>query len=332
MGSSPNFDVALSFAGEDRTYVDQVARLLRDRGVKVFYDLFEEADLWGKNLYTHLSDVYQNRAKFTVMFISAAYCEKLWTNHEREAAQARAFQEAQEYILPVRFDSTDIPGVLPTTGYVSLTKRTPEQLVSLITKKLVSGGSTIPSELVRKDFSTVRTLARSAPTVFNVRVEDDEDTPLQGCTVVALADNATTIKATTGDDGKSALSIQTRRNYSLLIAHPNFPAAIVERVDPAEEIEVILPRTENIGSLVVSSTGHIPGLAGRLNPILDTSNRTYLYADNIAINGGVAQPATFTLNDPFELEDANGVITFVTVKFIAGQTSLLQYLRPNVAC
>ena len=93
MSQSPEFDIALSFADEDRAYVDQVAQILRDRGIKVFYDLFEEASFWGKDLYTHLTDVYQHRAKFTVMFISAAYGKKLWTNHERRAAQARAFQE-----------------------------------------------------------------------------------------------------------------------------------------------------------------------------------------------------------------------------------------------
>jgi hypothetical protein len=58
MSRSPEFDVALSFAGEDRSYVDQVANSLHRQGVKVFYDLFEEAELWGKDLYTHLIDVY----------------------------------------------------------------------------------------------------------------------------------------------------------------------------------------------------------------------------------------------------------------------------------
>ena len=43
MSTSREFDIALSFAGEDRKYVDQVANLLRNSGVKVFYDLFEEA-------------------------------------------------------------------------------------------------------------------------------------------------------------------------------------------------------------------------------------------------------------------------------------------------
>lgn len=57
------YDVALSFAGEDREYVEQVANLLGSSGVKVFYDRFEEADLWGKNLYDYLIDIYQNKAK-----------------------------------------------------------------------------------------------------------------------------------------------------------------------------------------------------------------------------------------------------------------------------
>ncbi len=50
-----DYDVTLSFAGEDRPYVEQVAHSLRELGIKVFYDKYYEADLWGKNLYTHLA-------------------------------------------------------------------------------------------------------------------------------------------------------------------------------------------------------------------------------------------------------------------------------------
>jgi len=146
MEKNHEYDVALSFAGEDRDYVDQVAHLLKDRGIKVFYDLFEEADLWGKDLYVHLSDVYQKRARYTVMFISKMYAEKIWTNHERRSAQARAFQDAQEYILPARFDDTEIPGVLSTVGYIGLQKRSPDDLASLIVKKIISSGGSVPTE------------------------------------------------------------------------------------------------------------------------------------------------------------------------------------------
>lgn len=131
------YHIALSFAGEDRAYVGAVADSLVSRDVKVFYDAHEEADLWGKNLYTHLSDVYQNQAEFTVMFISKSYAERLWTNHEREGAQARAFEERREYILPARFDDTEVPGVLKTVGYVDLRRKTPVQLADLLIEKLI---------------------------------------------------------------------------------------------------------------------------------------------------------------------------------------------------
>jgi hypothetical protein len=52
------FDVALSFAGEDREYVGTIANQLRARGIRLFYDQYEQVTLWGKDLYEHLDDVY----------------------------------------------------------------------------------------------------------------------------------------------------------------------------------------------------------------------------------------------------------------------------------
>jgi hypothetical protein len=114
-----SYDVALSFAGEDRSYADALAEELRHRGLSVFYDTYEKSTLWGKNLYSYLSDVYQNKAHYCVMFLSRHYAVKLWTNHEREAAQARAFEENEEYILPIRLDDTKIPGIPTTIAYLT---------------------------------------------------------------------------------------------------------------------------------------------------------------------------------------------------------------------
>jgi len=131
-----DYDVALSFAGEDRPYVERVAVLLKEAGVKVFYDRFEEASLWGKNLYDHLNDVYGKQARYTVMFISQHYAKKAWTSHERESAQARALEENSECILPVRFDDTKVPGLPTTVGYLSLQGRDPKDLADLIIQKV----------------------------------------------------------------------------------------------------------------------------------------------------------------------------------------------------
>lgn len=331
MAEIRDYDIALSFAGEDRDYVDRVANLLKDRGVKVFYDLFEEADLWGKDLYSHLTEIYQKRARFTVMFISDAYAKKLWTNHERKSAQARAFQEAQEYILPARFDDTEIPGVLPTVAYASLKNRSPDDLVSLITKKLVSSGGSVPTELVRRDFSTLARTPSQASSKFSVVVRDDEGAPIKGCDLTLQAQNGTFKTVSTNDEGVSVFEIKVRRPGTLIASHPNFPASVYEKIDPMGTMEIGLPRIENIGSVTMGRTGYIPGLNGRLNPILDSSKRTYLYADNIAIDGGVGQPATFAINVPIELEDADGFVVYATVKHIAGEICLIQYTRKPTA-
>jgi hypothetical protein len=57
-------------------------------------------------------------------------------NTERKSVQARALRENQEYILPARFDSTEIPGIRETLGYVTLKGRTPKQLADLIRTKI----------------------------------------------------------------------------------------------------------------------------------------------------------------------------------------------------
>lgn len=134
--SSHEFDVCLSFAGDDREYVEAVASELRQRGVRPFYDKYERSALWGKDLYEHLDYVYRTAARFCVLFASKHYAEKVWPSHERKSAQARALQENHEYILPARFDSTEIPGLRETVGYVSLQELSPSDLADLIVEKL----------------------------------------------------------------------------------------------------------------------------------------------------------------------------------------------------
>lgn len=130
------YDVALSFAGEERLYVQKVAETLRDLGVRVFYDEFENAALWGKNLIVQLQEVYRDQSKYVVMFCSKHYVKKLWPNHERVSAQERAFVESSEYILPAKFDDTEIPGLPRTVGYINLKGKTAHDFSLIIAEKL----------------------------------------------------------------------------------------------------------------------------------------------------------------------------------------------------
>lgn len=139
--TTKKYDVAFSFAGAQREYVEKVKEALVQYSVSVFYDNDHIEELWGKNLYRYLEQIYSENAVYCVIFISKEYKEREWTIHESQSAQERAFSDYnsenfQEYILPVRFDETDIPGIRRTTGYIDARNVEPEKLAYLIAKKL----------------------------------------------------------------------------------------------------------------------------------------------------------------------------------------------------
>lgn len=139
------YDVAFSFAGEDRTRVEPLAITLRDAGYSVFYDRFEAAELLGEDLPAKLQDVYEKHSRFCVVVVSATYVKKEWTRHELKAAVSRLIKSRGAYILPLRLDGSDAPGLPRTTGFIDL-RHTPEsEVASLLAQKLGPvGGSRAP--------------------------------------------------------------------------------------------------------------------------------------------------------------------------------------------
>ncbi len=150
-GMGNAYEVVLSFAGENRVYVDQVAKILRESDIALFYDNYEEVTLWGKNLTEHLHKVYSNLARYCVMFISQHYAEKVWPTHERRSALEKAIKSKEEYILPARFDDTEIPGLNKDISYIDLRKKTPKDFAALIIQKL---GHTIDEGEVEDNLSS----------------------------------------------------------------------------------------------------------------------------------------------------------------------------------
>ena len=130
------WDIALSFAGAQRDYVEQVAQALQARGVRCFYDADEQIDLWGKYLAEELPAIYGEQAAAVVVFVSAEYAARDWTRLERRVALNRAVRERREYVLPARFDDTPLPGLLSDMVGVDLRSRTPQQFAAMIANKL----------------------------------------------------------------------------------------------------------------------------------------------------------------------------------------------------
>jgi len=131
-----NYDVVLSFAGEDRDFVDKVAKILTTNDIQIFYDKDKEVELWGKELPEELDLVFRKRGRFAVIFISKNYLEKIWPTLEKRSMLSRAMESHSEYILPARFDDTELPGLRPTIGYIDLRKQNPQSFAELIIRKI----------------------------------------------------------------------------------------------------------------------------------------------------------------------------------------------------
>ena len=70
------YDLAVSFAGERRTYVEQSVQACKKLGLQVFYDGDMSNEWWGKNFIREQRKIYGARTRFFVPFISTEYLAK----------------------------------------------------------------------------------------------------------------------------------------------------------------------------------------------------------------------------------------------------------------
>lgn len=328
--SGRTFQVALSFAGEQRGYVQRVASALAALSIHYFYDEEQKIPLWGKNQVEELQRIYKDDAYAVVMFISSDYARKSWPIHERRSALSRAVRERREYVLPLRFDDTPLPGFDPDVSYLKAEDFSPEDLAAAIAQKLVTLGGSIPAAPGPLIGSARAATGRSTGEM-TVSVIDESGQPVAGAQVLAAAPNGTYVSAIADNRGAATLRLPARRLVTIYVAHSAAAPALVRDHDPVGDLDVTLPRPAGVGSVIFEAgTGHIPGLTGRLNPIRDSAGGTeryYLYADNISIDDLSDQPSPFAPGQPLALEDALGGRVIATVVEVIGRSSLILFRR-----
>lgn len=156
--NSNNFDVVISFAGEDRAYVEAVVNELKQANIKVFYDKDSEVEMWGKDLPQYLYETYSsNNPKHCVIFVSRAYNKKQYPQWELKSAQVRELND-YGYILPVRLEErVDMPdGILPTKSYIEAVDLSAVDLAEKIKQKLKLSKSPRKTKDLPKKFNIPR--------------------------------------------------------------------------------------------------------------------------------------------------------------------------------
>lgn len=131
------YDVALSFAEENRGSVEIVAGILKEHKIKVFYDDDLRIDSWGKYLRYYLDKAYRLQAKYCVVFVSEDYQRKRWTNFELGRAQARSFfQKNEAYVLPYLLDESEFTKEFLDVGCLRHQTHDEHKLANAIIDKL----------------------------------------------------------------------------------------------------------------------------------------------------------------------------------------------------
>jgi len=131
-----NYDILLSYAEKDNAIAKSLATHLQKKGITIYYDKFKEAEKWGKNSIDFDNDIFGKQGKYCIVLLSVNYANSKLTNLQRQIAQSRAFNQREEYILPIRLDDTKIDGFLDVIADIKYYEKDETEIVNLICKKL----------------------------------------------------------------------------------------------------------------------------------------------------------------------------------------------------
>lgn len=134
------FDVALSFPGEDRSLVATIAGLLERRlgPDKVFYDQNYAGQLARPSIDLLMQDIFKSRAKLVVVFIGGHYQLKEWCAVEFRAIRTIIKRRENSRVMYVKTGDNDVDGVLPHDGYLDARQYSPSEIARFIVERIDS--------------------------------------------------------------------------------------------------------------------------------------------------------------------------------------------------
>jgi hypothetical protein len=132
------FRIALSFAGDKRPFVAEVARLLaRQLGEdRVLYDQFHVAEFARGDLALHLPRLYHEQSDLVVAVLCEGYAHREWCGLEWNAIFGMMKQGRYEQVMLTRFDLAEAQGMFNIPGYCDLDDLSAEQAATLILERL----------------------------------------------------------------------------------------------------------------------------------------------------------------------------------------------------
>jgi len=134
------FDVALSFPGEIRDKVEQIAiELERELGPdKYFYDFNYKAQLARPNLDIFLQNIYAKQSRLIVVFYGSSYQKKEWCGIEFKVIRNLINRRRKNAVMLVKIDNKPVDGIHENDGYIDMRMHSPAQIAQFICERVAS--------------------------------------------------------------------------------------------------------------------------------------------------------------------------------------------------
>ena len=137
--STHQFDVGLSFPGEVRPYVRDVAQQLEGLlgSDRFFFDNNYESQLARPDLDLLLQEIYGDRSRLVVVFLSEAYETKPWCGGvEFRAIRQILMDRESQRIMFVRLGDGAVKGTFRLDGAVDARHRTADEIARMIKERV----------------------------------------------------------------------------------------------------------------------------------------------------------------------------------------------------
>ncbi|WP_331375610.1 KGGVGR-motif variant AAA ATPase [Sinorhizobium chiapasense] len=299
--------IFLSYSVESRSIALRLEHALQSSGLKVrSSERLKAGEHWPNRNAEDVATAHH----FVLLLGPGSKPNRVLDAETRTFLRQSASDESPRMLIPFRIGNVDVEDLPPLIRHF--------QFYDL------SDDADAAADKVIQLIRPTKTASADAQ-IIRAHFTAEGNIPIAGVEMCAIADNGTTVTTKSDSAGHADIELRTARLYRLLLAHSSYLPRIITAFDTSKELRVRLERRSGAGSSILHSTGHIPGLEGRLNPVMDTLDRTYLYAENIAIDGGKRQPVDFAVDQPFILEDRLGSVFRATVRFIEGRTTLVEY-------
>jgi hypothetical protein len=131
------YDVAISYASEDKEIAQNLFDLLTEMNLEVFYDKDAEHRTLGSEAMGLLFDVFNHEASYVVILCSEWTIKKPWAEYEfRLAVNREERQKGSDiFVLPIRIDDTEIP-FLTSKMFAHCKKQSLREIADLVYKRV----------------------------------------------------------------------------------------------------------------------------------------------------------------------------------------------------